>query len=433
MAEARAVALARGTGPEEAPLDASAIRSRVEQLSLKRRRGEGEESEVADAEVALGLDLEYKVFQEVEDEWDSSTAEVPSDCLDAYLEQLRKDVASAEEANRRVSDEIGVTAETTFDCAYMVQLDADIELLESLFSKLDSKALKHLDGNPVLGLSDSTEPCRNQSIAEDYVYEVLKLDHQIGKNKMDLEILQNLESLKFTVIWIDEFLSDIPNPLSSDDEMCKLKSMLLPFGAKIYFEDNCLRMFLKALPVTSDCVLSQDVPVHSFISDHELLIEVYERNMEPKKVQISPDDLSVDILIERLKSSRETISSPALEWLLQQCQRHFIINALRLSLVNDANNSRHSFEYFDKEEMILAHLDRGIDASIKISSDWPLCSYGLKLISICNSGTHPANITSTLLSKTKELANGLELQIRQHLVRFIDAVEEILIRELRSG
>jgi hypothetical protein len=51
--------------------------------------------------------------------------------------------------------------------------------------------------------------------------------------------------------------------------------------------------------------------------------------------------------------------------------------------------------------MIVAHLDRGIDVSIKISSDWPLCSYGLKLISIRNSGDRPTNIASTLLSKTK--------------------------------
>jgi hypothetical protein len=32
---------------------------------------------------------------------------------DAYLERLRKEVALAEEGNRKVSDEIGVTAETT--------------------------------------------------------------------------------------------------------------------------------------------------------------------------------------------------------------------------------------------------------------------------------------------------------------------------------
>jgi len=172
--------------------------------------------------------------------------------------------------------------------------------------------------------------------------------------------------------------------------------------------------------------------IDSFISDHELLIEIDKRNMEPKKVQIIPDDMSVDILVERMESSREAISCGTLQWLIQQCQHQAIINALRRSLLNDANSSRHSFEYFNKEEMIVAHLDRGIDVSIKISSDWPLCSYGLKVISIHNSGDRPTNIASTLLSKTKELANELELQVREHLVKFVDAVEEILIRELQS-
>jgi hypothetical protein len=34
---------------------------------------------------------------------------------DAYLEQLRKDVAMAEQGNQKVSGEISVTAETTFN------------------------------------------------------------------------------------------------------------------------------------------------------------------------------------------------------------------------------------------------------------------------------------------------------------------------------
>jgi hypothetical protein len=55
--------------------------------------------------------------------------------------------------------------------------------------------------------------------------------------------------------------------------------------------------------------------------------------------------------------------------------------------------------------MIVAHLDRGIDVSIKMSSDWPLCSYGLKLISIRNAGDRPTNIASTILCKTK-VKNG---------------------------
>lgn len=72
--------------------------------------------------------------------------------------------------------------------------------------------------------------------------------------------------------------------------MWQLESMLLPFGANLLdFKDNCLRIFLKAPLLTSDCeIFGQrlNCPVDSFISDHELLIEIDERNMEPKKVQV---------------------------------------------------------------------------------------------------------------------------------------------------
>ncbi|XP_035820776.1 uncharacterized protein [Zea mays] len=398
MAEAQALVPAQG--PDEAPLDASAIHSRVEQLSLKRLEVEPE-AEVAEDEVALGLDSTHKAAQDAMDEWDSATAAVSIDDLDAYLEQLRKDVAMAEQGNQKVSD--------------MIQLDVGIEMLESLISNLGPKALNHFDESSVLGLSDSTDSCRNRSIADkDYIYE-LELDHQIEKSTMELEILQHLQR---------------------DDEMFQLESKLLPFGAKILdFKDDCLRMFLKAPILTSDCEIygqKFNCSIDSFISDHELLIEIDKINMEPKKVQIIPDDMSVDILIERMESSRDTVCSPTLIWLIQQCQHQSIINALRRSLVNDANSSRHCFEYLNKKEMIVAHLDRGIDVSIKMSSDWPLCSYGLKLISIRNAGDRPTNIASTILCKTKELANELEPQIRQHLLTLVDAVEDIIIRELRS-
>uniref|UniRef100_A0A804MHH7 Uncharacterized protein n=1 Tax=Zea mays TaxID=4577 RepID=A0A804MHH7_MAIZE len=382
MAEAQALVPAQG--PDEAPLDASAIHSRVEQLSLKRLEVEPE-AEVAEDEVALGLDSTHKAAQDAMDEWDSATAAVSIDDLDAYLEQLRKDVAMAEQGNQKVSGEISVTAETTFND--MIQLDVGIEMLESLISNLGPKALNHFDESSVLGLSDSTDSCRNRSIADkDYIYE-LELDHQIEKSTMELEILQHLQR---------------------DDEMFQLESKLLPFGAKILdFKDDCLRMFLKAPILTSDCEIygqKFNCSIDSFISDHELLIEIDKINMEPKKVQIIPDDMSVDILIERMESSRDTVCSPTLIWLIQQCQHQSIINALRRSLVNDANSSRHCFEYLNKKEMIVAHLDRD----------------------------RPTNIASTILCKTKELANELEPQIRQHLLTLVDAVEDIIIRELRS-
>ncbi|CAO2034702.1 unnamed protein product [Urochloa humidicola] len=425
MAEAGALVPAPEQGAEEAPHDLAAIRSarfsRVEQRALKLRRSGGEEEEeeeaeaaVDDAELDLGFDSVCKVAQEGMDVLDPSVDTISTDDLDAHLEQLRKEVTLAEEGNRKLSDEIGVTAETIAND--MIQLDVDIEVLKSLLLKLESKVFDHFEAIPVLGQSDSTDSSRNQWIADKgCIYEVLELDRQIGESEMNLKMLQILQSV---------------------EEMWQLKSMLMPIGEFLDHKDNCLRVFLKASTLTSDFIIfgkKMNCSIDSFISDHELLIEVDEGNMEPKKLKIFPDDMCVDILIEMLQSSRDVISAPALGWFIRQCQRRFLISALRRSLVNDANNSRHSFEYLDKEEVIIAHLDRGVDASIKISSDWPLCSYGLKLISIRNSGTNPTNIASSLLSKIKELANTLDQHIRQHLVRFVDAVEEILIRELRSG
>jgi len=67
--------------------------------------------------------------------------------------------------------------------------------------------------------------------------------------------------------------------------------MVLPFGAKeLDFKDNCLRIFLKATTWTSDCVIygqKLDCAIDSVISDHELLIEVDERNMEPKNLKVT--------------------------------------------------------------------------------------------------------------------------------------------------
>lgn len=78
--------------------------------------------------------------------------------------------------------------------------------------------------------------------------------------------------------------------ISRDDEMFQLESMLLPFGAKVLdFKDNCLRIFLKAPILTSDCEIyghKFNCPVDLFISDHELRIEINKTKMEPKQVQV---------------------------------------------------------------------------------------------------------------------------------------------------
>ncbi|KAL5216771.1 hypothetical protein ABZP36_008172 [Zizania latifolia] len=403
---------------DDAPLDAAAIRSRFERLSLSRR-GEEEAEEaasVAAADAVRGQRSEYEEALQTVDAWASSAAALGSDDLDAFMEWLRKEVSLAEEENHKLSGEICSIGETTVKDT--IQLDADIAALESSLKKVDTEGLKHFEASHTVELSVSTDSCKNQTnVDNDYKYEFLELGHHLEKNEKDLKLLENQNS-----------------SLQRAEAMWELESMFSE--AKVLdFKDNCLRVFLKAPLLTSESLIyghKLDCSVNSNVSDHELLIEVDEISMEPKKVQIFPDDICVDILIDKLKSSREVISVPSLGWLIRQFQHHIVINTLRCSLVNDANNSRHSFEYFGKDETIVAHLAGGIDAFIKIPADWPLSSYGLKLISIHNSGMQSTDITSTLLCKTKELANVLELQTRRHLVKFVDAVEDILLREMRS-
>lgn len=407
---AETLALAPVQDPE-APLDAAAIRSRFEQLQMLR--GEGDEEPVDDEDAVLGLRSGWEVDLQEVDVWDSSAAALGADSLEAYIEWLRNEVSLAEEENCNLSKEISATGETVFTDTIL--LDADIQALER--SLVTTEGLEHSEASSMTGLSVSTDSGRDQTYVEDYKYEVLELDYQIGKSETDLKLLE----LQSTSMQRDETMWGLQSRLSGHNVLeCN---------------GNCLRVLLKTPILTPDCVIygqKMDCVADSLVSDHELLIEVDEGSMEVKKVQIFPSDISVDILIEKLKFSREVISAPSLGWLIRQCQHHIIINTLRRSLVNDANNSRHSFEYLEKDETIVAHLVGAIDVFIKITADWPLSSYGLKLISIRNSGTQPMDMSLNLLCKTKELANGLELLTRQHLVRFVDAVEEILVRERQS-
>jgi hypothetical protein len=57
---------------------------------------------------------------------------VPFLSPDAYLERLRKEVALAKEGNRKVSDEIAVTAETTANGCFFISHIFLLELLRFL-------------------------------------------------------------------------------------------------------------------------------------------------------------------------------------------------------------------------------------------------------------------------------------------------------------
>lgn len=55
----------------------------------------------------------------------------------------------------------------------------------------------------------------------------------------------------------------------------------------------------------------------------------------------------------------------------------------------------------DKEELIIAHMDGGVDVFIKPSQGWPLSLSALKLVSLRSSDQNARGISLSLLSKVE--------------------------------
>ncbi|KAF7116194.1 hypothetical protein RHSIM_RhsimUnG0035600 [Rhododendron simsii] len=121
-----------------------------------------------------------------------------------------------------------------------------------------------------------------------------------------------------------------------------------------------------------------------------------------------------------------------LEWFVRRVQDRIVLCTLRRLLVKFANKSRHSFEYIDRDEIIVAHMVGGVDAFIKMSQGWPVSNNPLKLISLKSSSQYSKEISLSFLCKVEEVANSLDVQIRQNISSFVDAVEKILMQQTRA-
>lgn len=118
-----------------------------------------------------------------------------------------------------------------------------------------------------------------------------------------------------------------------------------------------------------------------------------------------------------------------LGWFLQKVQDRIVTCTMRQLIVK--LKSRHSFEYVDKEELIIAHMDGGVDVFIKPSQGWPLSMSALKLVSLRSSDQNARGISLSLLSKVEEAANSLDVNIRKSITDFVDGIEEILLEKMR--
>ncbi|KAG5560689.1 hypothetical protein RHGRI_003876 [Rhododendron griersonianum] len=346
------------------------------------------------------------------------------DDFDAYLGQLKEDLNSVEVQNAKISSEIEDLMETYVEGGnYSHRLESE---LEGLYCSLDSIASQGIEKVKADGCVDCPAHGEGElsNAKKDYKFKMLEVSHQNEKNKITLKSLQDLDCTLKRYEAVEKI----------EDALTGLKVM--------EFEGNRIRLTLRTYIPTSESLLSQhkieDI-TEPLERNHELVIEVLEGTLELKSVEIFPNDVYIGELIDATKSFRHFFSTMSmlemrspLEWFVRRVQDRIVLCTLRRLLVKFANKSRHSFEYIDRDEIIVAHMVGGVDAFIKMSQGWPVSNNALKLISLKSSSQYSKEISLSFLCKVEEVANSLDAQIRQNISSFVDAVEKILMQQTRA-
>ncbi|XP_021749093.1 uncharacterized protein LOC110714852 [Chenopodium quinoa] len=341
--------------------------------------------------------------------------------LDAYMDSLRDDLRTTEAESASLSNEIESLKKlhTEGTC----QLESNIESLHHL--------LEHT-GLEGLGLAETAEhddkiksgegQPEAKALHEDYL-KVLKLKHQIEMNNATLKSLEDLD-LNLKRIEIIENIEEALTGLKVID----LEGNIIRVSLKTYIPDVEGEM----------CRLNSEDNFKQCEVNHELLVEVIDGTMDLKNVEIFPNDVYIGEIAEAANTFSKlftVLSVPqtrsSLGWFLQKVQDRIVICTLRRFMVKIANKSRHSFEYLDKDELIVAHMNGGIDAFIKPSQGWPLSISPLKLISFRSTNQNAEDISLSLFSKVEEVANSFDLTIRKSITSFVDGIEEIIMEKIR--
>ncbi|XP_027337591.1 cation/H(+) antiporter 4-like [Abrus precatorius] len=357
------------------------------------------------------LHVQDRVQQIVSEFPDLSSFEIQN--FDAYLQILKDELRNVELETTLVANDIELLSKTHRDD--YILLEAKLEEIECSLDYITSKdptTAEATEGTDSPMLADDGSNLNFVNL--DKNVEQLELDNEIDEMKLTLKSLQDLE---LKVKWFD-VVEQI------EDAFTGLKVLA--------FDENCIRLSLQTyMPTFEGISYLQKIEDTIDAADlsHELLIEVFEGTMKLKNVQVFPNDILVNDIVDTAKS----FSKSSLQWFIQKVQDRIILSNLRRLIVKDANKSRYSLEYLDKNETIVAHMAGGIDAYIKLSNGWPIFCSPLKLISIKGSESSD-DLKRTSLnfhSKLEKLANSLDTHIRHNISSFVDAVEKVLIEQLQ--
>ncbi|XP_030534059.1 uncharacterized protein LOC115743430 isoform X2 [Rhodamnia argentea] len=325
--------------------------------------------------------------------------------LNAFLGQLKEERDAVQAENNKISDEVEVITRSIM--ADSIALESDLEGLEYSLDLIRSQGL--IKGKAGM---DSQSSLLNADVC--HKFEALDLQSQIEEKKMLLKSLEHIDC-----------------QLRKDDTVEQIEDALT--GLKVIeIDGSCIRLSLNTyLPKYESYQQKMEEAIETVELNHELLIELVDGCLELKNVEIFPNDVHIDDIVDAAKAFRQsfselTIHQTPLEWFVRKVQERVILSTLRRFAVKTAARSRHSLEYIDRDETIIAHMIGGIDALIKVPQGWPVLNIALKLKSLQSSDRHVRNISSSYLRKVEEAANSLDPQRRQNLSSFVDDIEKIL-------
>ncbi|KAK8677067.1 hypothetical protein V6N13_142623 [Hibiscus sabdariffa] len=343
--------------------------------------------------------------------------------IDKYLASLKEELNQVEVESAKISNEIEDLSRNHIEESNI--LEGNLEGLKCALDSIASQA--RVEENPCFKSSMNDE---HQSYLKDaneeQKFEILELESQIEENNLILKSLQDLDSTFKRLDALEQI----------EDALTGLKV--------IGFDGNCIRLSLQTyIPKVEGALwqtMIEDIDEPSEMN-HELLLEIMDDGtMEIKNIEMFPNDVYVGDILDAAKSFRQlscNLVAPepwsSLEWLVGKVQDRIILSTLRRFIVKSTNKSRHSFEYIEKDETIAAHLVGGIDAFIKVSQGWPLSESPLKLLSVKSSDHHSRGVSLNLLCKVQEMANSLDMNIRQNLSAFVDAIEKKSSVEILPG
>jgi hypothetical protein len=360
---------------------------------------------------------------------------------DMQLEILKNELSDVQAESIRTSQEIeNLAATVAKDANYLedelLNLETYLKFLEgekkaddendqsSFIDKLE-KELEQLKMEEANWDDDKRrESC--MLIGENCKYKELRLEDQLRQKREDWRDLQKL----------DDTVKRIEAAIMFEDLLCEMKV--------ISFTDGCIKLSLKTcIPAMggSICQFGIDCIKEPSTVEHGLIIKVVTETMSLQAVELIPNDIPIDDIVHAAKMIRDSVTRIALlesrsqlAYLVGQIQFRIYCYSIRSAVLkDDAKASRNSFQYSERDQVIIVHVFGGIKAFIKVPQNWPVSVSALKLLSLKPLDETSGDISLGMLCKAMDILNSLELSRRQKLLLFIDAIEEILLQEMPKG